>query len=1809
MFRHVTQLVGSERLRGRRRGRRTLIAVLASAALVTLGVAAPADTAAAAGTASVSISPATVSVAAGATTTLTLSLSCSVTGGCADTTLTFPVTSYTDLKGATVNNSGAFGQLSCAGWTRTISATTVTYKYTQGTPAGTVPTGTQQCTVNYTTTNYTTPNNQAFPITPTINGSNFTSSAGNTTTVTVTAAENVAFKKTAPTQVGQGGQYVYDLHWDCTQPHTTFGAIGTTSFTLVDPLPANFTYQSYVTIYNANNGNYGQGTFPGTITFDAASNTLTYSDPDGNICNGVSSTAPGRDIQITGTASTAGALDNIGDTITNTATASWTYYDGASQTAPATAVTNVVAVVPTQFVTKGSSSDSFPNAGQYTYPPNKARYPYAYPGDWNGSGVDAQYLINLFTNGTQAGADFEVQDPLPCKTNNATPGTAANPNYSSNAPGSLCTDPAFIPTLILAAGFAPTAADSITVIHTDGTTASIPFTAGTGWVIPTSPTVAEIDFPRFAEEGQNTATPQQFFVEGYAAPDLTTSSAMTNTATATPYLVGSDTPLAGAKTSSASVLVVAADSPSGTVVAPGIWPRYNGGSTCTEAVGIGAFGGNGPQSNYIEIAQAPSQAIYLSYLAPEGANVTVGTSQTFTFTPTDFSSYPTASGGAAATTTTVDATVTADYNGTGRQLLQWVIPAGTITAAGDYVFGGNTLTVDLGPGCAGTYENDVTVGYGAPIASCFGPSGLSVPSNGSNAALETTNAPTSTNYCGESQNITVTPINPAFSVDKSVQGNLDSTPVTAGGIGNVSPNGGTATYKVTFTNTGSTNLVNPVMYDLLPAVGDTNTTKTDARGSEFGVSLTAVGPVPDGVTVYYSQASNPCRPEVLANASNPGCVNDWSTTAPASLSSVTALEFAYDGTIYVPGGNGITTFAIPYTVSTPADIAGKTAWNTVGTTATPGVGQPALTAAESSRTGLHAQAGLTVVKKASPTTVDHVGQTVTFTFTVSNDTEVALNGVAVDDVQSAPAGALTNGPTCPSGSLAAGAAEDCTATYTVTQADLDNGSISDSATASGTPVSGSPLVSAPSTATVTATQTPALTLTKSATPTSVSDAGDEVTYSFLVSNTGNVSVSGLAIDEDSFSGTGSLSNVTCPTTTLAPDADTTCTATYSLTQADADAGSITNAAHATATGAGGAPVSSGSSTATVSVNQAPGLSLVKSADPSAPTAFTTGQQLTYHYLVTNTGDVTVTNVGIEEGSFTGSGTLSAVTCPSTTLAPQAQVDCTATYMLTQADVDGGSISNTATATGAGPNDAPVSSQPSTVATPAIAAPALTLTKSASPTSVRAPGDQVTYSFLVANTGNVTVTGVGIQEGDFSGTGALSAISCPDTTLVPGQQTTCDASYEATQADIDAGSVTNTASATASAPDGGTVTSAASSATVQATQTPALEITKTADPTTVDAAGQTVTFTFAVTNSGNATLHGIAIDETAFTGSGPLSAISCPTTLLGPGDDVSCTASYVVTQTDMDAGVISNTASATGVDSAGSTVTSKTAQATVAVQARPALTLVKTAQTTTESKVGQKIVYDFLITNTGNVTVANVTAAEGTFTGTGTLDAPTCPSEAGSLAPGAQVTCTTVYNVTQADVDSGSVTNTATAVGTPSGADAPVASSPSSATVMEPAAAALSLVKSANVTSVTKAGQVVTFSFTVTNTGNTTLSHPSVEEGTFNGHGKLPAPTCPADAAELIPGQVEICHADYTVMAADLTGIPLSNTATARATTMDGDLVESAASTATVADVPPATAPTPLAETGSTVHWGYGLLALLLVGIGAAALLIRRRRNA
>ena len=73
---------------------------------------------------------------------------------------------------------------------------------------------------------------------------------------------------------------------------------------------------------------------------------------------------------------------------------------------------------------------------------------------------------------------------------------------------------------------------------------------------------------------------------------------------------------------------------------------------------------------------------------------------------------------------------------------------------------------------------------------------------------------------------------------------------------------------------------------------------------------------------------------------------------------------------------------------------------------------------------------------------------------------------------------------------------------------------------------------------------------------------DVINYSFTVTNTGNVNLTGIAVSD------ADVDNLTCGATTLAPGASTTCTATYTITQADVDAGGTENTATVTASSPG-----------------------------------------------------------------------------------------------------------------------------------------------------------------------------------------------------------------------------------------------------------------------------------------------------------------------------------------------------------------------------------------------------------------------------------------------------------------------------------------------------------------------------------------------------------------------------------------------------------------------------------------------------------------
>ncbi len=284
-----------------------------------------------------------------------------------------------------------------------------------------------------------------------------------------------------------------------------------------------------------------------------------------------------------------------------------------------------------------------------------------------------------------------------------------------------------------------------------------------------------------------------------------------------------------------------------------------------------------------------------------------------------------------------------------------------------------------------------------------------------------------------------------------------------------------------------------------------------------------------------------------------------------------------------------------------------------------------------------------------------------------------------------------------------------------------------------------------------------------------------------------------------------------------------------------------------------------------------------------------GDRLNYTFLVTNTGNVTLTAVGVTDAKVTN------LTCPSTTLAPGASTTCTGSYLLTQADVDAGHLSNTATATGTPPTGLTKPTATDSTDTPVTPGPAISLDKTAAAPSGNTVGSTIAYTFGVTNSGNVTLTGVGVVDP------TVGAITCPVTTLAPGAATTCTKTYTLTQADVDAGTVVNTATASGTSPTAATV-SATDSVTSTIVRTTALTMDKQAGALSGTTAGSTLPYSFIVTNTGNVTVTALSVTDPKAAG------LTCPVTTLAPGASTTCTATHALTQAEVDAGHVANTAS-------------------------------------------------------------------------------------------------------------------------------------------------------------------------------------------------------------------------------------------------------------------------------------------------------------
>ncbi|WP_316801641.1 Calx-beta domain-containing protein [Pedobacter frigidisoli] len=333
---------------------------------------------------------------------------------------------------------------------------------------------------------------------------------------------------------------------------------------------------------------------------------------------------------------------------------------------------------------------------------------------------------------------------------------------------------------------------------------------------------------------------------------------------------------------------------------------------------------------------------------------------------------------------------------------------------------------------------------------------------------------------------------------------------------------------------------------------------------------------------------------------------------------------------------------------------------------------------------------------------------------------------------------------------------------------------------------------------------------------------------------------------------------------------------------------------------------------TITATAAPAFSLTKVATNTVSKA---GDVINYNIIVTNTGNVTLTNitvtdVGADAGSILPAGIAS--------LAPGISVTVTAKHTLTLTEVNNGSFSNQASATASTPNGGTISKVSDDPNTPAAndatvtsIAPASTITLVKTGT-LSTDGNSITYSFSIKNTGNVTLHIVNLIDAKLGLNKTYSG------NMAPGAIITDTYVYQLTQADKDAGSVTNSANVNARTPANLPVTDISGTAETNDTPTVtsipnngAIALIKTAT-----FSGNKVTYTFTIKNTGSVTLNTITLTDAKL---GITNKVITVAGGLAPNATVTDVEVYTLTQADKDLGTVTNTATVNAKTTGGANV--------------------------------------------------------------------------------------------------------------------------------------------------------------------------------------------------------------------------------------------------------------------------------------------------
>jgi gliding motility-associated-like protein len=451
------------------------------------------------------------------------------------------------------------------------------------------------------------------------------------------------------------------------------------------------------------------------------------------------------------------------------------------------------------------------------------------------------------------------------------------------------------------------------------------------------------------------------------------------------------------------------------------------------------------------------------------------------------------------------------------------------------------------------------------------------------------------------------------------------------------------------------------------------------------------------------------------------------------------------------------------------------------------------------------------------------------------------------------------------------------------------------------------------------------------------NVGDQIKYSFTITNTGTVTLTNVIVTDPKVTVSGG------PITLAAGAVDkTSFSAIYTITTTDIQNGSVSNQAKVSGTDPNGNKAtdlsdskSNKEDNPTITIVAGGAIAVVKTAfivDTNADgIKGNAGDLIHYNFIVSNVGTVTLTNVVVTDTKVNVTGgpvILAAGAVDKTTFA--------AVYTITTTDLKSGSVTNQAKAEGTDPignvvtdlsDDSDNKGNNPTV-TP-LASGAIAIVKTDVVIDANGDGykgnagDQIKYSFVVANTGTTTLTNVTVTDPKVAVSGGPIILSAGVV-----DRTTFTAIYTITENDIKIGSVTNQAKVEGTDLIGNKVSDLSDSSsntsnnpTITPLASGTIALIKTA--TIVDSngdgikgnAGDKINYTFIITNTGKVPLANVIVTDPKATVSGSPIMLE-----VGAVDQISFTAVYTITLDDLLSGSVSNQAKAEGTDTLGNKVT-------------------------------------------------------------------------------------------------------------------------------------------------------------------------------------------------------------------------------------------------------------------------------------------------